>query len=87
MKVLVFSTGQRKAVPFSYDERIVIEDGITTIRPIRRGRPGSTEKELEQAFTDFRTAIENNTLWIPKDGSQSEEYVQEDFELDFSQQQ
>lgn len=91
MKLLVFSEAPKRKNPFSYDDRVVIEDGIPTIRPYRNHVPGSTNKELEVAFAEFRTAMENNTLWLAKNGTNvanvmEEQYVQEDFELDFTRQ-
>jgi len=52
-----------KKNPFSKEERVCIEDGITTIRPYRNGKPSSTNKELEAAFAEFQRAITPDELF------------------------
>jgi len=48
---------------FKLSERTIVEDGITHIRPWRNGKPGSTEKEIQTAFDDFRRNLD--TMWKP----------------------
>jgi hypothetical protein len=38
-------------------ERITLEDGVTTIRPLRNGVPGGTEKEVEASIAEYERAI------------------------------
>jgi hypothetical protein len=68
LSVLVFSEGPKKKVPFAKEDRVVMEDGIPTIRPYRNGKPSSTEKELSKAFEEFRRAIEPDGLFPAHDG-------------------
>lgn len=63
MKILVFSEGPKIKSRFNLGDRIVVEDGITTIRPCRKGKPSSTNKELSKAFAEFAEAIKPDALF------------------------
>lgn len=64
LNVHIFANTKKKEKNrFTTAERVTIEDGVTTIRPIRNGVPGGTEKELEVAFEDFKRAIDS--MWQP----------------------
>ncbi len=63
LTVHIFANRKKAQNQFSIKERIVMEDGVTTIRPYRNGKPSSTAKEIDKAFADFRAAIEPTGLF------------------------
>lgn len=79
MKVLVFSEGPKKPCRFAMKDRIVVENGVTTIRPYRKGQPSGTPKELEKAFADFAAAIKPDGLFPLQDDNGR---LVEEFEID-----
>jgi hypothetical protein len=47
---------------FSKSERVVVEEGITHIRPVAFGIPGPTEKEVDEAIANFNATIQKE--WV-----------------------
>lgn len=83
LTVHVFSEGPKRKCLFSMKERTVVEDGVTTIRPCRKGEPGSTLKEQDKAFAEFRAAIEADGLF-PLDTTAIYSDGVTEFEIDLS---
>jgi hypothetical protein len=80
LTIHVFS-GKRTKNLFKKSERIVVEDGITTIRPWRNGGPGGTPKEIEAAFAEFARAIRPDGN-CPSGNAESQGFIEYQLDLE-----